>query len=56
MAKGNAASPQELRIHVTSPGGTTQAACTVLKDQQLPAIILKAVTAAQQRSVELGKG
>lgn len=56
MAKGNAASPQELRIQVTSPGGTTQAACTVLKDQQLPAIIVKAVTAAQQRSVELGKG
>ena len=56
MAKGNAASPQELRVQVTSPGGTTQAACTVLKDQQLPAIIVKAVTAAQRRSIELGKG
>lgn len=56
MAKGNAASPRELRVQVTSPGGTTQAACTVLKDQALPAIIVKAVTAAQQRSIELGKG
>jgi pyrroline-5-carboxylate reductase len=54
MAKGNASSPQELRLQVTSPGGTTQAACTVLKDQALPAIIEEAVIAAQQRSIELG--
>ena len=55
MAKISPHSPAQLRQNVTSPGGTTQAACKVLTDQGLQSIIEKAATAAQQRSVELGK-
>jgi len=55
MAKSSTHSPGQLRQHVTSPGGTTQAACAILVDEGLQSIIEKAVTAAQQRSVELGQ-
>lgn len=48
--------PEQLRINVTSPGGTTAAALAVLMDAQtgLPPLLRRAVTAAAARSRELG--
>ncbi len=46
-------SPRELRRKVTSPGGTTEAALTVLEDNSVKQIIIQAITAAAQRSREL---
>ena len=40
---------------VTSPGGTTEAAFEVLDAEGVRAIFLKAITAARDRSAELGK-
>ena len=47
----------QLRINVTSPGGTTAAALAVLmdKDQGFPALMARAVAAAADRGRELGK-
>jgi pyrroline-5-carboxylate reductase len=47
----------QLRINVTSPGGTTAAALTVLMDEQagFPALLRRAVKAAADRGRELGK-
>lgn len=47
--------PEQLRINVTSPNGTTQAALEVLMDQEngFPALLKKAVAAAAARSREL---
>lgn len=46
----------QLRVNVTSPAGTTQAALDVLMaDDGLPMLIEKAVIAARDRSRELGK-
>ena len=44
-----------LRENVTSPGGTTAAALSVLMDTQngLPDLMTRAVEAARKRSVEL---
>ena len=52
------AAPAQLRINVTSPNGTTQAALEVLMDdaQGFPALLTKAVAAATQRSKELSRG
>lgn len=49
--------PAQLRINVTSPGGTTAAALKVLMDPEtgFPALLDRAVTAATLRSRELGK-
>jgi pyrroline-5-carboxylate reductase len=49
--------PEQLRINVTSPNGTTQAGLEVLMDAQsgLPSLIEKTVAAAADRSRELGK-
>jgi pyrroline-5-carboxylate reductase len=46
----------QLRINVTSPGGTTAAALAVLMDQAtgLPPLLRRAVTAAADRGRELG--
>jgi pyrroline-5-carboxylate reductase len=46
-----------LRINVTSPGGTTAAALNVLMDAEtgFPSLLDRAVTAAADRSRELGK-
>lgn len=54
---GNAAqTPEQLRINVTSPNGTTAAALDVLmKDAGLQNLLNDAVEAARNRSVELGK-
>ena len=47
----------QLRVNVTSPGGTTAAALEVLMDDQtgFPALLTKAIAAAADRSRELGK-
>ena len=47
--------PGTLREQVTSPGGTTAAALGVLMEGLQP-LMTRAVTAAHDRGVELGKG
>jgi len=49
--------PDQLRVNVTSPGGTTAAALQVLMDGDsgFPALLTRAVAAAADRSRELGK-
>jgi pyrroline-5-carboxylate reductase len=48
--------PAQLRVNVTSPNGTTQAALEVLMDEEtgFPALLRRAVKAAADRSKELG--
>jgi pyrroline-5-carboxylate reductase len=50
--------PDQLRVNVTSPGGTTQAALNVLMNQKdgFPVLLRRAVSAAADRSEELGRG
>lgn len=50
--------PSQLRINVTSPNGTTQAALEVLMDEEngFPALLNRAVKAATERSKELSNG
>ncbi|MEO0700502.1 MAG: pyrroline-5-carboxylate reductase [Pseudomonadota bacterium] len=50
-------SPTQLRINVTSPNGTTQAALEVLMDDTdgFPALLRRAIAAAANRSRELGQ-
>jgi pyrroline-5-carboxylate reductase len=47
----------QLRINVTSPGGTTAAALGVLMNEEtgFPAVVRRAVKAAADRGRELGK-
>ena len=47
--------PSELRKLVTSPGGTTAAALNKLEEEGHKATLIRAVKAAYQRSIELGK-
>lgn len=49
--------PGQLRVNVTSPGGTTAAALKVLMDETrgFPALLKEAVHAAAERGRELGK-
>lgn len=58
LAMADDTSPAQLRINVTSPGGTTQAALEVLMDERsgFPALLDRAVTAAADRARELGNG
>ncbi|MDE4175593.1 pyrroline-5-carboxylate reductase [Phaeobacter sp. PT47_59] len=51
-------SPEQLRINVTSPNGTTQAALEVLMDKEsgFPSLLNRAVAAAANRSKELSGG
>ena len=51
-------SPSQLRVNVTSPNGTTQAALEILMDAQngFPALLNRAVSAAADRSRELARG
>jgi len=51
-------SPAQLRVNVTSPNGTTQAALEVLMDGQsgFPALLERAVHAATERAKELANG
>ena len=57
LAEAAEESPSQLRINVTSPGGTTQAALNVLMNDTdgLPPLLARAVKAAAARSRELGK-
>lgn len=55
MANESAIAPAELRRNVTSPGGTTERAISVLDGGQGRALIERAVCEAGQRSVELAK-
>jgi pyrroline-5-carboxylate reductase len=55
MVQQRAKSPADLRAAVTSPGGTTAAAIRVLEDGDLRGLVLKALTAARDRGVELGQ-
>ena len=48
-------SPETLRIQVTSPNGTTQAAIESFQKNHFIEIIAEAVEAARKRSIELGK-
>lgn len=50
--------PEQLRINVTSPNGTTQAGLEVLMDREtgLPPLMKKTVAAATDRSRELANG
>ena len=50
--------PTQLRINVTSPNGTTQAALEVLMDEEngFPALLPRAVAAATRRARELADG
>ena len=50
--------PAQLRVNVTSPNGTTQAALDVLMDEVsgFPALLPRAVKAATDRSKELARG
>ena len=55
VADTESAEPGELRKQVTSPGGTTAAAVTVLEDAGIHAIFRRALEAAKRRSAELGE-
>jgi pyrroline-5-carboxylate reductase len=57
LAHRSADSAEQLRINVTSPGGTTAAALAVLMDAEsgFPALLGRAVKAAADRGRELGK-
>ena len=50
--------PDQLRVNVTSPNGTTQAALEVLMNDTdgFPSLLQRAVDAAADRSEELGRG
>ncbi len=47
--------PAELRNMVTSPGGTSAAAIYQMEKGSLRTVLSKAIYAAYQRAVELGK-
>ncbi len=57
LAEASDEGPGQLRVNVTSPGGTTAAALEVLMDEEtgFPSLLKKAVKAAADRSRELGK-
>ncbi|MBV7408431.1 pyrroline-5-carboxylate reductase [Maritimibacter sp. DP1N21-5] len=56
LAEDAPENPGQLRVNVTSPNGTTQAALEVLMDEAtgFPALLSRAVKAAADRSRELG--
>ncbi len=58
LAEAAEESPGQLRVNVTSPNGTTQAALEVLMNETdgFPALLPKAVAAATNRSKELSRG
>lgn len=54
MALESVESPATLRVRVTSPGGTTEQALTILRDGGMEPLVVRALEAARHRSVELG--
>jgi pyrroline-5-carboxylate reductase len=56
LAEASDEPPSQLRVNVTSPGGTTAAALRVLMDgdRGFPALMRAAVKAAAERGRELG--
>jgi pyrroline-5-carboxylate reductase len=56
MIQARQKSPADLRVAVTSPGGTTAAALKAFEDAGFRQLVEKALTAARDRSVELGQG
>lgn len=58
LAEAAEEDPAQLRVNVTSPNGTTQAALEVLMDPEcgMPALVGQAVSAATRRSEELSRG
>jgi len=58
LAEAAEEDPGQLRVNVTSPNGTTQAALEVLmkEDSGFPALLNEAVRAATERSKELSRG
>lgn len=55
LARQSKEPPEQLRINVTSPGGTTAAALAVLMaDESLQSLMTRAVAAATKRGKELG--
>ena len=55
MVKEQPLSAKELRAKVTSPGGTTERALTIMEEAGCRSIILQAVEGAAKRSAELSK-
>lgn len=57
LAEATEEDPAQLRVNVTSPGGTTAAALAVLMDEGrgFPALLREAVHAAAERGRELGR-
>ena len=53
LLKKSKVSPRDLRVQVTSPNGTTQAALESFEDSQIDSVVDAAVAAACRRSVEL---
>ena len=58
LAEQASEDPAQLRVNVTSPNGTTQAALEVLMDAEtgFPSLLDRAVAAAARRSKELSNG
>lgn len=58
LAEAAEEDPAQLRVNVTSPNGTTQAALEVLMDENIgfPPLLTRAVAAATNRSKELSRG
>jgi pyrroline-5-carboxylate reductase len=55
MARAGKDSPAQLRRNVTSPGGTTERALSILEEADARAIIRRALTGAAERSRELAE-
>jgi len=55
LARSSSETPAVLRERVTSKGGTTFAALSVMQEKGLHAILLKAMQAAQERAKNLGQ-
>ena len=55
MLQQGLGTPEQLRRAVTSPGGTTAAGLAVLEQADFRGLVRRVVTAARDRSVELGK-
>lgn len=55
MALMSSSDPAELRQQVTSPGGTTEKALNIFKQNNMEKLVEKAMQAAKQRSIELSE-